>query len=135
MIKSPGLVTTRSTVSTHWPAGANGDRAKKAVGAAMSSGNRAGSEVPYAGVLIDVPDVALICDGCKQDWRTFPRTKGRPRGRVYEAKGVVVMVQPKHRGCNFAYCKPVEGATVRIGGKEYDVMSAQDGQFRKQVGK
>lgn len=101
----------------------------------MSSGNRAGSELPYAGVLIDVPDVAVICDGCKQDWRIFPGTKGRPRGRVYEAKGVVVMVQPKHRGCHFAYCKPVEGATVRIGDKEYDVMSAQDGQFRKQVGK
>lgn len=135
MIKSPGLVTTRSTVSTHWPAGANGDRTKKAAGAALSRGNRPGSKAPYDSVLVDVPAVALICDVCKNDWRTFPRTKGSPRGRVYEAKGVVVMVQKQHNGCNKARCKSVPGAKVRIGDKEYDVTSAQDGQFRRQVGK
>lgn len=101
------------------------------VGGGQTSGNRQGSEVPFASRLQDVPGVALFCDGCGKDWCDFPRSRGVPRGYVDEEKAVVVVMQPKHAKCG-KRCKPAEGAKVRIDGVEYTVESAQDGQFRRQ---
>ena len=112
--------------------GANGDRQKKVVAGGESSGNRRGSEVPFASRLQDIPGVALFCGGCKKDWRDFPRSRGVARGYVDEDNAVVTVLQERHKKCNNKRCKPAAGAKVRIGGVEYTVKSAQDGQFRAQ---
>lgn len=125
------FATTQSTVSTRWPTGTNGDREKNVVGGAQTSGNRRGSEVPFASRLQAVPGLALFCDGCGKDWCHFPRSRGVPRGYVDEEKLEVVVVQERHWKCG-KRCKPAEGAKVRIGGVEHTVKSAQDAQFRVQ---
>ncbi|CAB1113971.1 unnamed protein product [Ectocarpus sp. CCAP 1310/34] len=112
-------------------AGANGDREKKVVAGGQTSGNRRGSEVPFASRLQPVPGVALFCDGCGKDWCHFPRSRGVARGCVDEEKAVVTVMQERHWKCK-KRCKPAEGAAVRIGGVEYTVKSTQNGQFRAQ---
>lgn len=131
VFRSLKFATTQSTVSTRWPTGASGDRQKKVVAGGQSSGNRRGSEVPFASRLQEIPGVALFCDGCGHDWRHFPRSRGVARGCVDEDNAVVTVMQEKHWKCN-KRCKPAAGAKVRIGGVEYTVKSAQDGQFRAQ---
>lgn len=88
--------------------------------------------MPYSHIIINVPDVALLFDGCRKDWRRFPGSEGTPQGYLDPAKNLVMVRQERCKPCK-KRCNPGVGVKTTIGGVEYKVDSRQDGHFRGRV--